>query len=174
MKKTGISRRQALTAAGGLLAGAAFATRVLAEAPPAEAVTPALIEAAKKEGQVVIYTDSETWAGDIHPVQALRQYREQSGIAANVPRALPDPLLHPGSEDRVRVGRVRPDHQDHIGFVDRLEVLRACRRSKGLAEAVPGRTTRDQHDRRNERRERLSLDPRHHRHGDRLGPGRLL
>ena len=56
MKKTGISRRQALTAAGGLLAGSAFATRVLAEAPPAEAVTPALIEAAKKEGQVVYYT----------------------------------------------------------------------------------------------------------------------
>jgi 60 kDa SS-A/Ro ribonucleoprotein len=25
----------------------------------------------------VIYTDSETWAGDIHPVQALRQYRER-------------------------------------------------------------------------------------------------
>ncbi|HEV7589792.1 MAG TPA: TROVE domain-containing protein, partial [Longimicrobium sp.] len=24
----------------------------------------------------VIYTDSETWAGDVHPVQALRQYRE--------------------------------------------------------------------------------------------------
>jgi len=25
----------------------------------------------------VVYTDSETWAGDIHPVQALRQYRDQ-------------------------------------------------------------------------------------------------
>jgi 60 kDa SS-A/Ro ribonucleoprotein len=32
----------------------------------------------------VIYTDSETWAGDIHPVQALRQYREQTGIAAKL------------------------------------------------------------------------------------------
>jgi 60 kDa SS-A/Ro ribonucleoprotein len=32
----------------------------------------------------VIYTDSETWAGDIHPVQALRQYREQSGISASL------------------------------------------------------------------------------------------
>ncbi len=30
----------------------------------------------------VIYTDSETWAGDIHPAQALRKYREQSGIPA--------------------------------------------------------------------------------------------
>jgi hypothetical protein len=25
----------------------------------------------------VIYTDSETWAGDIHPAQALRNYRAQ-------------------------------------------------------------------------------------------------
>ena len=32
----------------------------------------------------VIYTDSETWAGDIHPVQALRAYRERSGIAAKL------------------------------------------------------------------------------------------
>ena len=39
-----------------LLGGAAFSTRVLADAPPAEAVTPALIEAARKEGQVVYYT----------------------------------------------------------------------------------------------------------------------
>jgi 60 kDa SS-A/Ro ribonucleoprotein len=32
----------------------------------------------------VVYTDSETWAGAIHPVQALRQYREQTGIAAKL------------------------------------------------------------------------------------------
>jgi 60 kDa SS-A/Ro ribonucleoprotein len=32
----------------------------------------------------VIYTDSETWAGDVHPVQALRAYRERSGIAARL------------------------------------------------------------------------------------------
>ena len=36
--------------------GAAFATRVVSAAPAAEAVTPALIEAAKKEGKVVYYT----------------------------------------------------------------------------------------------------------------------
>jgi iron(III) transport system substrate-binding protein len=56
MKKPRISRRQALKAAGALLASSAFATRVLADAPATEAVTPALIEAAKKEGQVVYYT----------------------------------------------------------------------------------------------------------------------
>ena len=32
----------------------------------------------------VIYTDSETWAGDIHPVQALRDYRHASGIDARL------------------------------------------------------------------------------------------
>lgn len=32
----------------------------------------------------VIYTDNETWAGDIHPHQALRQYRESSGIDARL------------------------------------------------------------------------------------------
>ena len=32
----------------------------------------------------VIYTDSETWSGGIHPVQALQQYREQTGIPAKL------------------------------------------------------------------------------------------
>lgn len=32
----------------------------------------------------VIYTDSETWFGDLHPVQALRQYRERMGIPAKL------------------------------------------------------------------------------------------
>lgn len=31
-----------------------------------------------------VYTDAETWFGDIHPVQALRQYRERTGIAAKL------------------------------------------------------------------------------------------
>ncbi len=32
----------------------------------------------------LIFTDSETWAGDIHPFQALRRYREQTGIPAKL------------------------------------------------------------------------------------------
>jgi 60 kDa SS-A/Ro ribonucleoprotein len=32
----------------------------------------------------VVYTDSETWAGSVHPVQALRQYRERTGIPAKL------------------------------------------------------------------------------------------
>jgi 60 kDa SS-A/Ro ribonucleoprotein len=32
----------------------------------------------------VIYTDSETWAGSIHPVQALKKYRQETGIPAKL------------------------------------------------------------------------------------------
>jgi 60 kDa SS-A/Ro ribonucleoprotein len=32
----------------------------------------------------VVYTDSETWAGKVHPVQALREYRERMGIPAKL------------------------------------------------------------------------------------------
>jgi 60 kDa SS-A/Ro ribonucleoprotein len=31
-----------------------------------------------------VYTDNESWAGDVHPFQALRSYREKSGIAAKL------------------------------------------------------------------------------------------
>lgn len=32
----------------------------------------------------VIYTDSETWFGDVHPAEALRDYREKTGIPAQL------------------------------------------------------------------------------------------
>ena len=32
----------------------------------------------------VIYTDNETWSGTMHPFQALRQYRERTGIKARL------------------------------------------------------------------------------------------
>src|SRR6266705_252870 len=59
MKTPKLSRRNVLKGTGALLAGAAFSTRVMADAPPAEPVTPALIEAAKKEGQVSYYTSTD-------------------------------------------------------------------------------------------------------------------
>jgi 60 kDa SS-A/Ro ribonucleoprotein len=46
-----------------------------------------MVEALKHRWEVdvfVIYTDSETWAGSIHPVQALREYRERMGIPAKL------------------------------------------------------------------------------------------
>jgi iron(III) transport system substrate-binding protein len=50
-----ISRRTMLQGASALVLSAA-ATKVLAAAPPASAITPELIEAAKKEGKLVYYT----------------------------------------------------------------------------------------------------------------------
>src|SRR3954453_18305266 len=59
MKTPRLSRRDVLARTGALLAGGAFSTRVLAAAPPPEPVTPALVEAAKKEGQVIYYTSTD-------------------------------------------------------------------------------------------------------------------
>jgi iron(III) transport system substrate-binding protein len=66
-----------------LLAGAAFSTRVMASAPPPEPVTPALIEAAKKEGQVIYYTST-----DLPVAEKLAKAFEAkySGIAVRVER----------------------------------------------------------------------------------------
>lgn len=46
-----------------------------------------MVEALERGWEVdafVVYTDSETWAGSIHPSQALRRYRERTGIAAKL------------------------------------------------------------------------------------------
>src|SRR3978361_2439067 len=51
-----INRRDILKGTTALALGTMFASRVLADAPPAETITPQLIEAAKKEGKVVWYT----------------------------------------------------------------------------------------------------------------------
>ena len=59
MKNPPVSRRTMLKGAAALLAGSALSTRVMASAPPPEPVTQALIDAAKKEGQVVYYTSTD-------------------------------------------------------------------------------------------------------------------
>src|SRR5262245_4298393 len=63
MMKQKVSRRHVLqgSAALGLTV---FASPIRAAAPPAEAVTPALIEAAKKEGKVVWYTSIDLAAAE--------------------------------------------------------------------------------------------------------------
>jgi 60 kDa SS-A/Ro ribonucleoprotein len=46
-----------------------------------------MVEAMKHRWEVdvfIVFTDNETWAGDIHPAQALRAYRERMGIAAKL------------------------------------------------------------------------------------------
>jgi len=59
MKNPKVTRRDVLAGSGALLVGAALSTRVMADAPPAEPVTPELIAAARKEGQVIYYTSTD-------------------------------------------------------------------------------------------------------------------
>src|SRR3954466_13133293 len=54
--KPGLSRRDILKASTAAALSTVFASPLRAAAPPAEAITPQLIEAARKEGKVVWYT----------------------------------------------------------------------------------------------------------------------
>src|ERR1700726_561598 len=94
MKIRELSRRTVLKGSGALLAGAALSTRVMAGAalstrvraapPPPEPVTPDLIEAAKKEGQVSYYTST-----DLPVAEKLAKAFEAKypGIAVRVERS---------------------------------------------------------------------------------------
>jgi iron(III) transport system substrate-binding protein len=79
------SRRALLKgSAAALAAPAAWATRVLAASPPAEAITPQLLAAAKKEGKVSFYT-----AMDIPVAERLAKSFEArfAGISVRVERS---------------------------------------------------------------------------------------
>ena len=60
----------------------------------------------------VILTDSETWAGPIHPTEALRQYRQATGINAWRCRVETHHVHHAGVLG-VRDGESVGDHCDH-------------------------------------------------------------
>src|SRR3954467_9300963 len=83
MSKT-LSRRDVVKAGAALAASTALATRVLAQAPAAEPVTPALIEAAKKEGKGVWYTSV---ALPLAAKVAKAFEAKYSGIAVRVERS---------------------------------------------------------------------------------------
>jgi iron(III) transport system substrate-binding protein len=82
-KNPRISRRDALTGSVAWLAGAVLSTRVMADAPPAEPITPDLIAAARKEGQVIYYTST-----DLPVAEGLARAFEAKypGIAVRVER----------------------------------------------------------------------------------------
>src|SRR6201996_9122190 len=63
-KMKNISRRTILKGTGALALGTVFAAPARAAAPPAEAITPALIDAAKKEGTVVLYSAMDLPVGE--------------------------------------------------------------------------------------------------------------
>src|ERR1700753_3738447 len=64
MKKRSISRRDVLKGTGALALGTVSPPPARAAAPRAEAITPQLIEAAKKEGTVVLYSSMDLPVGE--------------------------------------------------------------------------------------------------------------
>jgi len=105
MKRRGISRRNVLIGSGALAAGAAFSTRVLSAAPPATAVTPELVAAAKKEGKVVWYTSI-----DLKVSQEIAQRFEAKypGVKVQVERTGAERILQ----------RIGQEYQSNIHAVD--------------------------------------------------------
>jgi iron(III) transport system substrate-binding protein len=82
MKRRGLSRRDVLKGSAALGA-TVFASPIRAAAPPAEAITPALIEAAKKEGKVVWYTSVDLPLAE----RVAKAFQEKfPGVAVRVER----------------------------------------------------------------------------------------
>jgi iron(III) transport system substrate-binding protein len=106
MPKPSISRRRLLKgSAAALAAPAAFATRVLAQAPAAEAITRALVEAARKEGRLAFYTAMDIPVAERFAKAFQSRY---PGVAVRVERA--------GSERLYQ--RIEQERGSNIAAVD--------------------------------------------------------
>jgi iron(III) transport system substrate-binding protein len=64
MNRQELSRRDILKGSASLALGTVFAAPARAEAPPAESITPQLIEAAKKEAKVALYSSMDLPVGE--------------------------------------------------------------------------------------------------------------
>ncbi|HYJ44172.1 MAG: substrate-binding domain-containing protein [Xanthobacteraceae bacterium] len=83
MRTTHFNRRSLLKGGTALAAATMFAEPIRAQAPAPQAITPALIEAAKKEGKVAFYT-----AMDLEFAQRLgKAFEAKYGIPARVERS---------------------------------------------------------------------------------------
>ena len=130
MRKLAISRRRLLKGSAAALAvPAAFATRVVAQAPAAEAITPALVDAAKKEGRLAFYT-----AMDLPVAERFTKSFEAKypGIAVHVERS--------GSERVYQ--RIEQERASNISAVDVVNSADAAhfivwKRNGWLAPYVP-------------------------------------
>jgi hypothetical protein len=84
------------------------------------------------ERQVIIGRDMR----HAHEIGAARIDHDQA-------RALAQALLEARGEDRMGIGRVGADHQDHVALLDGVEILGAGRRAEGRPEAEPSRRMTD-------------------------------
>lgn len=83
MRKSGFSRRDLLIGTSALGVSAAFSTRVVSAAPPATAITPDLVAAAKKEGQIAWYTSLDLAVSE----RVAKAFEEKfPGVAVRVER----------------------------------------------------------------------------------------
>ncbi len=64
MTRQRLSRRHVLKATSALALGSVFASSVRAAAPPAQAITPKLVEAARQDGKLVLYSSMDLPVGE--------------------------------------------------------------------------------------------------------------
>ena len=112
--------------AGTSALGVSLATaRVVSAAPPASPVTPALIEAAKKEGKVVWYT---TLIVDQFVRPAVAAFERKYGVKVEYVRMDPNDIALKITAEG-RAGRMQSDISDgfgmpqlvRAGFIERLD-----------------------------------------------------
>jgi iron(III) transport system substrate-binding protein len=83
MSKSNFSRRDVLKGSSALVVGAVFASPVRAAAPPPTMITPALVEAAKKEGKLAWYTSLDLPVSE----RVAKLFQEKyPGVACRVER----------------------------------------------------------------------------------------
>src|ERR1700733_9465432 len=90
-----ISRR-ALIRSSAALGLSAWATRVLAAAPAPVSITPDLVEAAKKEGKVILYSSMDLPVGEKLGKAFEAQY---PGIAVQIERSGSERLFQRGDQE---------------------------------------------------------------------------
>src|SRR3954451_21718193 len=128
MRENRITRRHLLRASSALTASAAFTTRVAA-APPAEPVTQALIDGAKKEGKLAFYTAMDLPVGEAFAKAFEAKY---PGIAVRVERSGAERVFQRiGQEMGSRIHAV-----DVVNTSDGAHVI-VWKRSGWLAPYVP-------------------------------------
>ena len=129
MAQQSISRRKALEGAAAAAAALALAPRVLAAAPPGEAITPALIAAATTEGKVNLYTAMEIATAEQYSKVFEAKF---PGISVRVERSGAERIF----------SRIAQEYASHIYNVDLVNTTDAAhalawKREGWLAPYVP-------------------------------------
>src|SRR3954463_16032434 len=96
MKARKLSRRDILQGPAALATGAVFASPVRAQTPEPVAITPDLVEAAKKEGKLILYSSMDLPVGEKLGKAFEAAY---PGVAVQIERSGSERLfqrIHPG------------------------------------------------------------------------------